>query len=66
MTLSALLHAMGYEVTVHGFRASFKSWAEDKTAHDNVVIEAALAHIVGDKAEQSYMRGDRLEKRRRA
>ncbi len=64
MALSKLLHAMGHEFTVHGFRASFKTWAEQETDHANVVIEAALAHIVGDKAERAYMRGDWLQKRR--
>jgi integrase len=65
MTLSKLVRAMGYDATVHGFRAGFKTWAEQETDHANVVIEAALAHIVGDKAERAYMRGDWLEKRRK-
>jgi len=64
MTLTSLLHEMGHSETVHGFRASFKTWAEQETNHPNVVIDAALAHIVGDKAERVYMRGDWLEKRR--
>lgn len=64
MTLSKLVRTMGYDVTVHGFRASFKTWGEEETEHPNVVIEAALAHIVGDKSERSYMRGDWLSKRR--
>jgi integrase len=50
--------------TVHGFRATFKSWAEDKTDHAREVIEAALAHTIGDKAEQAYRRSDALDKRR--
>ena len=65
MTLTKLVHEMGFDVTVHGFRASFKTWAEQETDHPNVVIEAALAHIVGDKAERAYMRGDWFAKRRR-
>jgi integrase len=50
--------------TVHGFRATFKSWAEDKTDHAREIIEAALAHTIGDKAEQAYRRSDALDKRR--
>jgi hypothetical protein len=50
-------------ITVHGFRAAFKTWAEEKSTHANVVIEAALAHIAGDKVEKSYMRGTWIEKR---
>ena len=62
--MTAVIHAMGFDVTAHGFRASFKTWAEQETNHANVVIEASLAHHIGDKAEQAYMRGDRLVKRR--
>jgi integrase len=64
MTLSKLVREMGHTTTVHGFRACFKTWAEEETEHPNVIIEAALAHIVGDKAERAYMRGDWLNKRR--
>ena len=64
MTLSTLVRAMGYACVPHGFRASFKTWAEQETDYPNVVIEAALAHIVGDKAERAYMRGDWFTKRR--
>jgi integrase len=64
MALTALLRAMGCgAITVHGFRAAFKTWAEEKSSHANVVIEAALAHIAGDKVERTYMRGSWLEKR---
>ena len=64
MTLSHIVRSMGYDATVHGFRAGFKTWAEEETHHANVVIEAALAHTVGDKAERAYMRGDWLVKRK--
>ena len=64
MTLSALVRAMGFNCVPHGFRAGFKTWAEQETDFPNVVIEAALAHIVGDKAERAYMRGDWFAKRR--
>lgn len=51
--------------TVHGFRSSFRDWAGDKTDHAREVAEAALAHMIGDKAEQAYRRGDALERRRK-
>jgi integrase len=63
MTLSQLVRAMRFDCVPHGFRATFKTWAEETTDHANVVIEAALAHAVGDATEQAYMRGDRLAKR---
>lgn len=53
------------QFTVHGFRSAFKDWAADETHHQREVIEAALAHVVGDGAERAYRRTDALEKRRR-
>jgi integrase len=49
---------------VHGFRSTFKDWAEETTSHPNVVIEMALAHTVGNAVENAYRRGDLLLKRR--
>jgi integrase len=51
--------------TVHGLRASFKTWASEATAFAPEIVEVALAHKRGDKVEQSYEKGDLLEKRRR-
>jgi integrase len=53
------------DLTVHGFRATFKTWASERTSFQNEITEAALAHIIGDKVEQAYRRGDLFEKRRR-
>lgn len=50
--------------TVHGMRSSFRVWAGDETAHPREVIEAAMAHKVGDAAEQAYARSDLFNKRR--
>jgi hypothetical protein len=49
---------------VHGFRSAFRDWAGNETHFAREVAEAALAHVVGDAAEQAYRRGDALEKRR--
>jgi integrase len=66
MSLLAVLKRIGRaDITTHGFRACFKTWASDKTDHPREVIEAALAHTVGDKAEQAYQRGSWLERRRK-
>ncbi len=51
--------------TVHGFRSTFRDWAGETTAYPREVIEMALAHRLGDKAEQAYARGDLFQKRRR-
>lgn len=64
MSMDKVLRSMGREVTVHGFRSTFKDWAEDHTDFPNGVIEAALSHLVGDEVERAYRRGDALEKRR--
>jgi integrase len=52
------------DVTVHGFRSAFRDWVGNETQFPREVAEAALAHVIGDKAEQAYRRGDALEKRR--
>ena len=52
------------DVTVHGFRSSFRDWAGEETSHPREIAEAALAHVVGDATERAYRRGDALEKRR--
>lgn len=66
MSLLQLLKRMGHpDITVHGFRSSFRDWASEATSFPNEVAEAALAHIVGDKVEAAYRRGDLFAKRRR-
>lgn len=66
MAFLMLLRRMGlYNLTVHGFRATFKTWASERTSFQNEIVEAALAHVIGDKVEQAYRRGDMFEKRRR-
>ncbi len=64
MALEMLLRRMLVETTVHGFRSAFRDWCGDQTSFPREVAEAALSHVVGDKAEQAYRRGDALEKRR--
>jgi len=64
MAMLELLKDMQVASTVHGFRACFKTWAEEATSFPREIIEAALAHLVGDAAERAYRRGDVLERRR--
>jgi integrase len=66
MALLVLLGRMKRsDVTVHGFRSTFRDWAAEWTSFPREVAEAALAHVLGDKTEAAYQRGDMLEKRRR-
>jgi len=53
------------DLTGHGFRSTFRDWAAERTNYQNHVVESALAHVVGDKVEAAYRRGDLFEKRRR-
>jgi integrase len=53
------------EVTVHGFRSSFRDWAAECTSFTNEVCEAALAHAIESRTEAAYRRGDLFEKRRK-
>jgi integrase len=50
--------------TVHGFRSSFRDWAAEQTDFPREVVEACLAHAMGDAAELAYKRTDFLERRR--
>lgn len=52
------------ELTVHGFRSTFRDWAAERTNFPAEVAEMALAHAVGDKVEAAYRRGSMFEKRR--
>jgi integrase len=66
MAMAAVLRRMDRaEITVHGFRSTFRDWAAETTAFPNHVVEMALAHTVSNKVEAAYRRGDLLEKRRK-
>lgn len=65
MAMPDVLEQMGQsDVTVHGFRSTFRDWAAEATAHPNHVVEQALAHTIGNAVEAAYRRGDLFEKRR--
>lgn len=63
--LKALKRMGRADITAHGFRSSFRDWAEEKTNTQRSVVEAALAHVVENKVEAAYLRTDLFEKRRR-
>jgi integrase len=45
-------------LTVHGFRSTFRSWAQDETEFDRETVEHCMHHILGDAAEQAYKDGE--------
>ena len=63
--LRRLLERQRIPAVPHGFRSSFRDWAAEETEYRREVIEAALAHIVGNKVEAAYARSDLFERRRR-
>ncbi len=65
MAMTELLRGMKRDdITVHGFRSTFRDWAAEATNYPRDVAEMALAHTVKDSVEAAYRRGDLLEKRR--
>jgi integrase len=66
MAMLKTLERMGYsDLTVHGFRSTFRDWAGDRAKIEDAAAaaEAALAHVVKDKTERSYARSDLFERR---
>ena len=65
MAMMMTLRRMGRdELTVHGFRSSFRDWAAEEMNAPRELAEMALAHTIGDKTEAAYRRGDLFDKRR--
>jgi integrase len=65
MALLLAVRRLRPNATVHGMRAGFKTWSSERSNFQREVVEAALAHLNGDKVEAAYQRGDLFEKRRR-
>ena len=66
MAMAMVLRRIGRgDLTVHGFRSTFRDWAAECTNFPREVAEMALAHTLSDKVEAAYRRGDLFEKRRR-
>lgn len=65
MAMLNMLDRMGYaDITVHGFRSTFRDWVAECTEYPDSLAEMALAHAVENKVEGAYRRGDMLERRR--
>ena len=66
MAMLKLLERMGRaDLTVHGFRSTFRDWAAERTNFPNEVVEMALAHVVENRSEAACRRGDLFDKRQR-
>ncbi len=64
MTLTAVLRRMKIKAVPHGFRSTFRDWVSELTEYSGELAEAALAHVIEDKTEAAYRRGDLFDKRR--
>jgi integrase len=64
MGFEMLLRRINSPYTAHGFRSSFRDWAGNETHFPRELAEHALAHAIGDRAEQAYRRSDALQRRR--
>jgi integrase len=71
MSLLQLMRRMGYggentrgPYVPHGFRSSFRDWTGEVSSFPRDVAEMALAHVIENKAEAAYRRGDLFDKRR--
>jgi integrase len=60
----ALQKRLEVDATVHGMRSAFKDWAAETTNYVNEVSEMALGHVISNKVEAAYRRGNLLHKRR--
>lgn len=64
MSLTAVMRRMEVDAVPHGFRSTFRDWAGEQTNYPRDLAEQALAHVLENKVEAAYRRGDALEKRR--
>jgi len=64
-TVTAALRNAGRSETLHGMRAAFKTWAEERTNFPGIIAEMSLGHSVGNAVERSYRRSDLATKRRK-
>ncbi len=65
MAMTALMDRAGLSARPHGFRSTFRTWAEECTKADFETKEACLGHAVDVGVVGAYQRSDRLAKRRK-
>jgi integrase len=65
MAMAMLLRGINPDITIHGFRSTFRDWVAEETFHSSEAAEKALAHTVSNQVEAAYRRGDLLEHRKK-
>ena len=61
--MAKFMKDQGMEARPHGFRSTFRTWAEETTDASYEVKEACLGHTIGSEVERAYQRSDLLKKR---
>lgn len=64
VAINKTLHAINPNISVHGFRSSFRVWGAETTSAPSAVLELALAHVNQNQVEAAYQRSDLFERRR--
>lgn len=64
MAFLKIIERLNLSITAHGFRSTFSDWVSEKTDFSYELREMALAHVIKNKVEAAYRRGDLLDKRR--
>ncbi len=64
VSVSIVPKKLGHDVTAHGFRATFRTWAQEYTTYADEVCELALAHVNSDATRAAYARSELIDKRR--
>lgn len=64
VAINKTLHAINPNISVHGFRSSFRVWGAETTSTPSAVLELALAHVNQNQVEAAYQRSDLFERRR--
>src|SRR5262249_8434814 len=65
LAMYRVLKTLRRDITVHGFRSTFRTWTEERTSFPAVVAELSLAHSIGSAVEKAYRRTDLIEQRAR-
>ncbi len=64
VAINKTLHAINSNISVHGFRSSFRVWGAETTSTPSAVLELALAHVNQNEVEAAYQRSDLFDRRR--
>ena len=65
MAMLRLMQSVRPGFVPHGLRATFRTWAAERTSFPNAVCEAALAHTIPEAVVRSYQRSDLFDKRQK-